>query len=341
MKMENKSKNKLVAHPYIAELLALELATEDRHAFHEKVKPLLLKMGADVDFLKLIVRRNFDDPGYLNQEWSLYNIPFFYIHETADFILKLHFFPTVKNWKPGIAAHAIHHHNNYLLTTNAFFGSGYESLLFEKKVEMDPITLRTKMNIRKHFHQKDWNPSKVDSWEPHIVFVPEKFSATLLIWTPEKKRSTDALRNVGFLKAIKGPLRRAIQFLGLADMVGISHGKTYQWYAAQDSKSFMAVEEANYFAPSKAAKGPEIDDYSMQMVFGFMQRLNLVETDYLNELMTRNNTPTYYKNWIAKAVSNEFIEDVYHREEINIPQGKYTISDIYKAAGQAEENPIR
>lgn len=322
----------LKSHPYIQELLELEGNTPDRKVFHETVKPILLKMGADIEFLRLVVKRNFDDAGYLGQEWSLYNIPFFHVYETDDFILKIHVFPAAENYKPGLAAHAIHHHNNYILTTNAFFGSGYESLLFGKEVETDDNSLRTRMSVSKHFHQKDWNPSLVDSWEPHIVFIPEKLSATLLIWTPDKKRSTDALRNVGLLKAIKTPLRKIIQFFGMENAVGIAKAVTYQYYPAPDNKTFMAIEEEDYFAPTKAAKGPEIDNYSMQMLFSFLQKANLVDLDYFNELLQRTTVPALYKIWIQKIVNGEEIPEVYHRTELNIPQKSYTLEDILEAA---------
>lgn len=326
--------DKLQQHPYVQELLALESKYTDRREFHANVKELLLKMGADKEFLSLVLKRNLEDTGWLNQAWSLYNIPYLHVYETDDFILKIHLFPPSKNWTPGVAAHAIHHHNNYILTTNAFFGSGYESLLFDKAVKVDPKTLRSGMRIRKHFHQQDWNPSMVDSWEPHIVFVPEALSATMLIWTPDKKRATDSLRNVGILKAIKGPLRKIIQALGMADKFGISRSHTYQWYAAADGKGFMAVEEEEYFAPTKAAVGPAIDDYSIQMVFAFVQRMGIADTDWIRQQYESKQFPSYFDKWVEKLLRGEAIEDVYHREEINIPQKRYTIADIYKSAGQ-------
>lgn len=328
------SNQTLEKDPYIQELMLLEKQYPERMEFHKKVEPLLLKMGKDKEFLKRIVRRNFDDEGYLQQEWSLYNIPYFHVYETDDFILKVHFFPKGENWVRGIAAHAIHHHNNYILTTNAFFGSGYETILFDKNVVTDPKTLRTTLKISKHFHQKDWNPSRVDAWEPHIVFIPEKFSATLLIWTPEKKRSTDTLKNVGLLKAIKGPLRKIIQMFKMESVFGIAKGNTYQYYAAPDGKGFMAIEEEEYFAPTKAAKGPDVDDYSMQMVFAFLQEADLLELEYLKEFRDRATTPPYYKKWIDKVLNGENVPEVFHRTEINIPQKTYTIQDIYKCAGE-------
>lgn len=321
-------------HPYITELLEMEKQFYDRYRFHESVKPLLLKMGADKEFLKLVVQRNLDDQGYLDQEWSAYNIPYFLIYETDDFILKIHLFPPAEKYVPGIAAHAIHHHNNYILTTNAFFGSGYESILFDKLVITDPQTLRTRMTIRRRFHQKDWNPSMVDAWEPHIVFLPETLSATLLIWTPERKRPTDTLRNLGLLKAMKRPLRRLIQTFGMEVAFGIAKGNTYQYYTAPDGKGFMAIEEDKYFAPSKAKKGTEINDKSMQLLFSFLQRAGIADKDYLKQRLEKPGLPEYYRKWIHMVLNDEPIPDVYHTTEINIPQKTYTLDDIVRAAAE-------
>lgn len=326
------AQNILSNHPYIQELLTLEAKFTDRIEFHKSVEPLLLKMGADEDFLKLVVRRNFTDSGYLNQEWSMYNIPYLLIYETDDFVLKIHIFPTAKEYKDGVAAHAIHHHNNYILTTNAFFGSGYESFLFDKSVETDPTTLRTKMKITKHFHQKDWNPSRVDAWEPHVVFVPEKLSATMLIWTPERKRSTDKMRNNPMLKSIKNPLRKIIQTLGLSSVFGISKGITYQFYAAADRKGFMAIDELEYFAPTKAEKGETVNTYCMQMLFYFLQNANLVDKAFFRELLDqKGSVPSLYLPWIEKVLNDEKIQEVFHKETINVPQKNYSREDILEA----------
>lgn len=321
-------------HEYIKQLIALDAKYPDRQDFHANVKELLLQMGADNEFLKLVVKRNFDDLGFLNQEWSMYNIPYLLVHETDHYILKIHIFPTAKDYQEGVAAHAIHHHNNYILTTNAFFGSGYESILFDKNVEIDEKTLKTKMKISKHFHQKDWNPSMVDAWEPHIVFVPAALSATMLIWTPEKIRSTDSLRNVGLLKSLKTPLRKLIQLFKLESVFGIAKGKTYQWFTAQDNSGFMAIEEEDYFAPSKAEKGIEINNYCMQMLFSFMQQANLIDIPYFKTVLNNPGIPKYYLPWIEKAINNETIPEVYHRSEINVPQKNYYLKDILQAASQ-------
>jgi len=318
----------LEKYAHLQQLLELENATPDRKEFHQKVAPLLLKMGADKEFLKDVVKRNFLDEGYLNQQWSGYNIPFFYVYETEHFVLKLHLFPPDKHKRDNIAAHCIHHHNNYMLTTNAFFGSGYESILFSKNPKVNPQSVETEMQITKHFHQKDWNPSTVDSWEPHVVFIPQELSATLLIWTPDKKRTTDSFRQNPVLKAAKKPLRWLIHKLGLSKQIGIAEEHTYQFYPNPNGKGYKGIEEGEYFAPTKAEKGPIVDAYSAQMIFAFVQRAGLFDPEFFTQ--NKAKTPAYYHPFIDQALANEPIADVYHRTEINIPQKTYFREDILK-----------
>jgi hypothetical protein len=313
----------------IKKLLKLEHETPDRTEFHELVKPLLLELGSNKDFLKEVVKRNFSDDGFLKQEWSGYNIPFLYVYETEHFVLKLHLFPPDKEKRDNLAAHCIHHHNNYMLTTNAFFGSGYETILFEKNPQVKNDSLEVDMKITRHFHQKDQNPHTVDSWEPHVVFIPQALSSTLLIWTPDKKRTTDNFRQNPLLKAVKKPLRWFIHRLGLTKQIGIAAEKTYQFYPNPNGKGYKGIEESEYFAPTKAEKGPNVDAYSAQMIFAFIQRADLFDEAFFKE--QKNNIPKYYHPFINMIANGETILDVYHRTEINVPQKTYYREDVLKA----------
>lgn len=320
-------------HPYIQEVINLEKQYADRREFHRKAEHLLAKMGADDDFLKLVLKRNFEDKGFLDQKWSLYNIPFLYIYETADFYLKIHFFPSMKQFSSGSAAHCIHHHNNYILTTAAIFGSGYETLLFDKNIQFDPKTLDAKLKINKHFTQQEHPLHCIDAWEPHLVFNPEKFSATLQLWTPDQKRVTDNLRVNPFLKAIKNPLRKLIYMLGMEKNFGIAAQHTYQWYPVGDH--FKAIEENEYFEPTRKAVGPEVNKYSFQTIAFFIQNRNIVDKAFLQSVLDNNATPDYYKPFLKDLIEDRQIEETFCKETINIPQKTYRIEDVYKAAGQA------
>lgn len=322
----------LESHPYIQEVLSLEKQYTDRKEFHKKAEHLLAKMGADNDFLKLVLKRNFQDKGFLDQKWSLYNIPFFYIYETADFYLKIHFFPSMKQYVPGTAAHCIHHHNNYILTTAAIYGSGYETLLFDKDVKIDPKTLDAKLKITKHFSQQEFPIHCIDAWEPHLVFNPEKFSATLQLWTPDQKRVTDNLRVNPVLKAIKNPLRKLIYMLGMEKQFGIASQKTYQWYPKKDH--FKAIEENIYFEPTRNAVGPEVNSYSFQTISYFIQQRQLVDKEMLTDMLNNSSTPDYYIPFLTDLINGKSIEETFCKESINIPQKTYMKADVFEASGQ-------
>ncbi len=316
-------------HPYIKEILFLEKQYENRAEFHRHVEKILVKMGEDDQFLQQVIKRNFEDEGYLAQKWSLYNIPFFYIYETPDFNLKIHFFPAMKDYVEGTAAHCIHHHNNYVLTTAAIFGSGYEAMLFSKHISMDPDTLETKLSLQKHFTQGDFPVHTIDAWQPHLVFNPPAFSATLQLWTPDVKRSTDSLKANPLLKAIKMPLRRLIYTLGMEKRFGIASKKTYQWYPV--GTHFKAIEEDLYFEPTRKAIGPEVNSYSMQTVFYFIQQRNLGDIDLLSRMKTNPSTPSYYLPFIDKILNKESVEQTYCKETINIPGKTYHLQDVMNA----------
>lgn len=314
-------------HPYVLETEKLHKQFPDRSEFHTAMEPLLVKMGTDKDFLKLVVKRNFEDPGYLGFQFSMYNVPFLFIKETDDYNVKIHLFPPHPEKKDGIAAHCIHHHNNYILTTYAMHGSGYESFLFKKDYPMNEASGEVDLKLHKHFHQKDWNPSRVDSWEPHLVFIPEELSSTLLVWTPDKIRATDKLRNNPVLKPFKKVLSKAINTLGMASQFGIAEdGKKFQFYV-KDGK-FRAIEEDEYFAPTRAEKGDHVNNFCMQQVFALIQRMDIVEEEFWNNMLAKSSTPEFYKPYINMMLSGERIPDVAHPTEINIPNRAYTREDV-------------
>lgn len=314
---------------YVQKVIQLNSEFIDRHDFHNKVAPVLIEMGKDPEFWNEVVMRNFTDKGFLQRKWTMYEIPFLYVHETDDFLLKVHVFVPLKSYEPGVVASAIHHHNNYLLTTFAAHGSGYETLLFEKDVFVNPQTKEANLKIREHFTQQERPVHLVDAWEPHVVINPTALSATLILWSPDKKRATDSLRSNPLLKAMKTPLRKLIYALGMDKKVGIAAKETYQYYV-KDNK-FYGVLEDEYFAPTRSQDGPKVDDYSIQSVFAFIQRIGFNDKEFLKTLKTNVEVPKYYHKWIDMILNDESIPDTYAKEQINVPGGRILISEILKA----------
>jgi hypothetical protein len=314
---------------YIRQVINLSDKIDDRKKFHEEAGNLLIKMGQDKGFWFEVFKANLVDKGFLQRKWTMYEIPFFYIYENNDFYVKAHLFVPLKTYEPHVVASAIHHHNNYILSSFAAYGSGYEGILFEKNVEINPITKEVKLKIKEHFTQTDKPLHMVDAWEPHVVINPTSLSATLVLWSPDKKRTTDSFRSNPILKAIKAPLRKLIYTLGIDKKVGIAAKETYQFYVT-DNK-FYAVLEEDYFAPTRQQDGENVNDYSVQTLFAFMQRMQFNNYDFLKLLKTNNDVPKYYHKWIDMLLNNQPIPDTYAKEVINVPNGRMMVKDILDA----------
>lgn len=316
-------------NPFIQKVIKLNQDIPDRKEFHTQVAKLLPEMAEDKNFWNDVFKQNLMDKGYLQRKWSMYEIPFFYVYENDDFYIKVHLFVPLKSGATNIAASAIHHHNNYLLSTYAAFGSGYETMLFEKNISVNRETKEVNLKIRESFTQAQRKLHLVDSWEPHVVVNPASLSATLVLWTPDRKRNTDALRSNPFFKSLKIPLRKIIYALGLDKKVGIAAKETYQFYT--NNNKFIAIQEDVFFAPTRAQMGPEVDDYSIQTIFAFMQRMGFRDMDFLKQVKQSSDTPEYFHKWIDKILNGEEIEDTYAKEHINIPGGIMTVEDILAA----------
>lgn len=313
---------------FVQKIIDLNTQYTDRYEFHRAAAPVLMEMGKDKGFWNDVFRRNLTDKGYLQRKWTMYEIPFLYVFENDDFYLKIHLFVPLKSYEPGVVASAIHHHNNYLLTTFAAFGSGYESMLFEKNFKIDPVTKTANLKIREHFTQKDRVLHMVDAWEPHLVVNPVSLSATLVLWSPDKKRATDSLRSNPLLKALKMPLRKLIYLLGMDKKVGIAAKETYQFYVKDGQ--FHGMLEDDYFAVTRAQAGPEVDDYSIQTVFAFMQRMGFDDKAFLQSMKKDPDVPQYYHKWIDMLLNGEAIPDTYAKESINVPGGRIMVDDIIR-----------
>jgi hypothetical protein len=93
-------------------------------------------------------------------------------------------------------------------------------------------------------------------------------------------------------------------------------------------EKFIAVPEDEFFAPTRAQAGPEVDDYSVQTIFAFMQRMNFDDHEFLKAMKSNPKVPSYYHKWINMIINNEQISDTYAKDTINVPKGKITVDDI-------------
>src|SRR5689334_16932139 len=93
---------------YIRQVIELNDQITDRHALHKAVGPLLEQMAKDPAFWSEVIKMNLTDKGYLQRKWTMYDIPFLYVHETEDFYIKLHIFPALESRETNVLASTIH-----------------------------------------------------------------------------------------------------------------------------------------------------------------------------------------------------------------------------------------
>lgn len=297
---------------------------EDRREFHEKSKPYLEKM-AEPEFIHWMFEQNLNDPGYLQREWTTYEIPFLYIFENDHFYIKYHVFPPVESKETFKAANIIHHHNNYLLTSYTAQGPGYHTMHFDKHIE-ELGENKVRVKLTQDFFHDNKEFSFIDSYEPHLVFNMDDLTTTIVLWSPDKKHMTDGLRNNPLIKPFKKPLIKMIHMLGMARQIGVADKDVSQWYVL-NGESF-SIREEDYFGMYKEKSGPEVNDFYTQAVCLFVQRSGYNNKSFLEKMISQESTPVHFKKWLGYLLEEKSIPDVYGKEEINIPGGRMTMDDV-------------
>jgi hypothetical protein len=89
--------------------------------------------------------------------------------------------------------------------------------------------------------------------------------------------------------------------------------------------------EDEFFAPTRAKAGEEVDDYSVQTVFSFIQKMDFDDKEFLRNLKTSSDVPLYYHKWIDMILNDQPIPDTFAKETINVPGGVIKIQDVMKA----------
>jgi len=312
---------------FIQEVIDLSDKIDDRRRFHEAAKPWLLKMGTP-EYIHKVFEMNLMDNGFLQRKWSTYETPFLYLFENNHFYLKYHVFLTVKSMDVEKTTNIIHHHNNYLLSSLAAFGSGYYTIHYDKKIVSNPDGTHSLKRTR-DFNHLPGEISFVDSYEPHVVFNPSELSATTVLWSPDKKQITDNLRNHPLVKPFKKLLIRIIHFFGASRQLGVAEENVCQYYL--ENGKYYAVKETEIFESFKAEMGPEVDDYYINALALFMQKTNYKNTSFLNQMIKKETTPETWKKYLTQLANGEPINEVYGRETLYIPNGEMRKEDLLRA----------
>lgn len=313
--------------PLVKSVIDLSDRLDDRMAFHQQSHPIMREM-AKPEFIARVFETNLKDEGFLNRQWTNYEIPFLYLYENNHFYLKYHIFLPVASKETHKAANIIHHHNNYHLSSMTVFGPGYHTLQFEKEIKHFQDG-SAQLKITEDFFHKTYEVNVVESWEPHIVFNMDDMTTTLVLWSPDEKHMTDGLRNHPLIKPFKKILLKGIHAFGLDKRFGVAPKDVMQYYV-EDGK-VVAIRESDYFDYYKNQKGQDVVENYIQSICHFMQRIGYKNSDFLTQTIEASSTPVAWKKWLTKLRDGGEIPMVFGKEEINIPKKAMYLDEVRKA----------
>jgi hypothetical protein len=294
---------------YIEEINAIFRKEEDRYKAHSLCRPLLLEMAKDRSVLYEIIRKNILRPGFWEQKRINPVIALdIEANETVSFVA--HCWMPLPDRDTTTTHQSIHHHGKLLLTSVAAFGPGYESLIFKKGFSIDKSTGLASMQLDKVYRNDYLNIEFIDANTPHVVFYPPEFSITYALWTNDAAARSEGLKKIGFINRYKKQLRKAIDFFGLAGLLGLNTVEYLDFYP-ENGKIIGMKKRIMYPVGSNAS-----------FIKGFFSMLRTVEYPDMASLRASakdaGNNKALIEQLITALESKSMLEDDFEKSHLSI-----------------------
>ena len=180
--------------------------------------------------------------------------------------LKYHVFSPCCSEKKENAAYLIHHHGNYILSSFVFFGSGYKSIHFDKEIlKNQDGTFNLKVD--KIISHINGNINIVPSWVPHLVSNVESTTATIVLWSEDKKSKT---------------------FNNATNEIRMN-------YFYENGRYYGVNEQEFLFEISKISDFEIESEKHIQAICNLMQQIGYSNNIFLKKIINNSNTP---KSWV-------------------------------------------
>ena len=224
------------------EQLNLDFSGTDFYQSHLKANGTLLEMASNDETLFEILAKNIGSKKFLS---SLRINPVIALPmiEESNYTLVANCWIPRPDGNIELSHQSIHHHGNLLLSSVGAFGSGYESMLFEKIKASDNPDVKIKLS--KIYSNPRGHIEFVDAYTPHIVFYPEKLSITFALWSRAYPLVTNRISKFKYFSKIKGPLRKTMQFFKLGELLHLNQDFNLD-YAVQNGKIVQLKKRALY-----------------------------------------------------------------------------------------------
>jgi hypothetical protein len=309
---------------YIAQLDHI-FSGKDRYQSHKEAAPVLLAMAKNPAVLHEIVSNNLNDDKILGlkKQGPVLN---FDIINKRNYTFSAHCFMPLPDRAVDVSHNWIHHHDHSLLTSvNAFGNIGYNSLLFNKDYSLHASTQKvTNLKIVKDFYHPLYNVEFVDSFVPHVVFLPPTLTITFALWSFDYLPKNEGIRSNPILQALKGPIKGIINFFGASQALQIE--------TETQNRQFAAINGEIVCVGNKLYPYSSSEDY-MQNIFYVLQEIGYRHEPTLESLKIRaeNDRRKDIAIWIDKLLHGEKIEDHVDPIFMNVPGINFTKDAIVEA----------
>ena len=172
----------------------------NRYEAHKVSENVLIKMVKHKIILEEIIKRNLTDEEFIKQRGMFLSLEL-KIFNRGDFGMVANCFIPLPDSETSRSLYAIHHHQDVLLTTIGAYGSGYDSITFNKNFKVNAYTNKAQMTIKNAFKHKKEHISFVDSWSPHIVLFSNDLCITYALWSTDKRNPKRQIKRFGTLES--------------------------------------------------------------------------------------------------------------------------------------------
>ena len=261
--------------------------------FHKETHKILPELGS-IKFMSKVFEQNLKHNSFINKQWTSYEIPQLFIYNDNEITIKYHFFLPAKNLNNAHAAYLIHHHGDNILSSHIFYGSGYQTIEFQKDIlQLNDQSFKLKIN--KDFFHSNGGINLLEEFTPHLVFNVPKPTASIALWSNlninEKPRLNYTLK----------------------------HGKFYGFTDSQ----FIKELEKDYRFKKNSEK-------HIQGICYFMQKMGYANKPFINSLLKRSDLNNFWYKWLTKLKDRDQIELPYFENDINTLGKIINIEDVRK-----------
>ena len=203
---------------HLDKIESIILSNSDRYKAHKEITPLVEDLCGNKEFLFDAIRENIKKSGRVCPERLA--MP---LLTSGDIMVFINLFCPIRDGGKNISLDNIHHHGWRLLTTGVCSGDGYEAIEFTKNShnERDENSVALKVDeVYRHIK----GPARfIDSHKAHVVFHPKETTATLAVWSADRRIPTQKLkRKLERFETLRAILVKTAIFFGLEKILGLN-----------------------------------------------------------------------------------------------------------------------